>query len=88
MFPSPYFRGTKDFKVEVARLQSGPWLRVTGKLPDPKTFADAGIPVEKMVLRSSDWLYPMSGRYAKFVCNSWYGEGCALQYIGFVFTMV
>ena len=81
----------------MASLPSGPWsLVATGSFPDPKVFADAGVPVEMKVLRSSDsdWTAPnwgggpASGRYVRFVCQSWYREGCSLQYIGFVYTQV
>ena len=64
-------------------------LLVTGRLPNPKTFADAGAPVDVVVLRAADFgAHPTTGRYVNFVCTNWFREGCALQYIGFVYTVI
>ena len=64
-------------------------LLAAGMLPDPKTFADAGDPVDLVVLEAADFAgRPTTGRYVNFVCTSWYREGCALHYIGLGYTKI
>ena len=51
-----------------------------GKLQDPRP-GTPGTPVDKteIVLQS-----PRSGHFVQYRCTTWWGDGCALQYIGFI----
>ena len=66
--------------MDIAEVTEGPWnTATTGTFSDPIIYADAGVPVNMTVAKLDK---PISGRYVKYLCKSWYRQGCALQYIG------
>ena len=80
-------RGSKGFTVSVStKTANGPWARIaSGTFEDPrrdgaqvyKTYS-----LENLMFSDPRWTYYVGARYVKYTCESYYGKGCALQYIG------
>ena len=73
------FRGTKDFIVSVSESRNGPWTNVKeGSFTDPRYTGEPYNPQELITFQ----IDPVTAKYVKFSCTSFYGLGCVLQYIG------
>ena len=76
----PFFRGTKSFVVSVSESGDGPWKEIkSGKLEDPRQaiVGQSLNPQESEIFH----IDRVVAHYVKFSCTSYYGSGCALQYI-------
>ena len=72
-----FSRGTRDVSVSVSVSENGPWQEInTGTLDDPRVVD--GIPQDTETFQ----VQAVVTRYVKFLCISYYGLGCGLQYIG------
>ena len=77
-----YFRGSKDFSASIGHTPQGPWTEIAnGSFPDLRneTMVGYAVVVPLTVIRMAE---AHIGRFAKFQCDTWLGDGCALHYLG------
>ena len=71
--------GTKGYTVSVSEEENGPWTEVkSGTFTDPRLHAGQYNPQTS----ESFFFTPVVAQFVKFSCTSYFGQGCALQYIG------
>ena len=78
-----FYRGSKDFSVSIGHTQNGPWTKILdGSFPDLRNETEEGyaVIVPLTVIRRR---VPQVGRFIKYQCDTWWGDGCALHYLGF-----
>ena len=72
-----FFSGTKNYNLKIGDTATGPWHMIAeGQLHDPRQ--SSSVEKTEIVIAS-----PRGGRFVRFRCTSWWGNGCALQYLGF-----
>ena len=73
-------RGTNGYIVSVSEQATGPWTTIRSGTftEDPRQHPGQYNP------QTSETFYfpPVLAQYVKFTCTSYYGLGCALQYVG------
>ena len=72
------YSGTKDFIVSVKESENVPWVEIkSGIFIDPREHEGPYNPQELDTFQ----IDPVMAQFIKFSCTSYYGKGCALQYI-------
>ena len=81
---SLFSRGSEAFDVSIGETSLGPWTTIAkGTFPDlrspKKSWNPERVPLTVIQAEGGG---SVAGRFVKYECTTFYGDACALHYIG------